>query len=468
MAEEDLTFNPEWRARIKAVGKMNFVREEMLRLGFYSELDKKEVKRLSKKLEKLYPKLSKLKSELSQVSQELSSITDIEVLLKEARRSRIARVKEERAERQARKQKENEEKHERWTKFKNTTPPFLGVGVSGRLIFEGGDSALLEQQDLPQLETANDLAELMEISIGELKWLCYERSASSIDHYSRFEIPKKSGGVRLISSPKPKLRKAQTWILDFVLNKLQPSTYATAFRKGRSIVTNAQPHLGSEIVVRFDFKDFFPTITFPRVRGFFEYLGFNPGISTLFALIATDAPKVKTALNGEVNYVAMGERSLPQGACTSPALANLIARKLDYRLAGLCKSLPDRWNYTRYADDLTFSVANPEADVGRLHRAVHKIVNEEGFYLNDKKTSVMRAPGRRLVTGLLIDKDVRLTRRDLRRFRAFLHRCKCDGVEQVSNEICKDALAAARGYLSYIQMVMPDYAIRLRETYPWL
>ena len=112
-----------------------------------------------------------------------------------------------------------------------------------------------------------------------------------------------------------------------------------AFRPGKSIVDNATPHLNAAIVVKLDLKDFFPSIGFARVRGYFEYLGFNPGIATILSLICTDAPRVKLTIDGQVKYVAMGERAFPQGACTSPALANLIASPLDARLAGLCARL---------------------------------------------------------------------------------------------------------------------------------
>jgi retron-type reverse transcriptase len=264
------------------------------------------------------------------------------------------------------------------------------------------------------------------------------------------------------------LRVAQSWISKNVLDLLSPSIHAMAFRPGTSIVDNATPHLNAPIVVKLDLKDFFPSISFPRVRGYFEYLGFNPGIATVLALICTDAPRARLALDGVVRYVAMGERGLPQGACTSPALANLIAIPLDARLAGLCKAIESDWIYTRYADDLTFSCRDENADVGRLLKAIEKIVGDEGFRINAEKTAVMRAPGRQVVTGLLVGDDIRLSRRDLRRLRAFLHRCDRDGVEAVSLAIGKDALAVARGHLAYVTMVMPEHAAGLRERYGWL
>ena len=99
---------------------------------------------------------------------------------------------------------------------------------------------------------------------------------------------------------------------------------------------------------------------------------------------------------------------------------------------------------------------------------VRTIVAAESFAINDKKTPVRRAPNRPLVTALLLGEAVRLSRKDLRRLRAFLHRCSRDGIEVVSKEIGKDALAVARGHLAYVSMVMPDYAANLRREIAWL
>lgn len=468
MAETELSLNPHWRKRIKEIGLANFVREEMLRLGFYSEISEPERQQLTQFLDHAYPRLAELKNELEKIATEIAEIDDVQALLKEVRRTRIKRVKREREKRKARNERQQVKRKAAWLEKKSKNPPFLGIGVSSRLRFQGGDTKILTANELPTPKDAEELALLLNISTSELFWLSYERAATSLDHYTRFEIPKRSGGKRLISSPKPKLRTAQRWIAENILDKLSPAAQATAFRSGASIIKNAEPHLNAAIVVRIDFRDFFPSITYPRVRGYFESLGFNPGVATLLALISTDAPRVKVSFDGKTQYVAMGGRSLPQGACTSPALANLITRKLDARIAGLCQASTDQWTYTRYADDLTFSTQARDANVGRLLGSVQNIVSDEGFRINREKTAVMRAPGRRIVTGLIVEDEIRLSRRDLRRLRAFLHRCDKDGLARVSEEIGKDALAVAHGRLAYVQMVMPEHAGRIRGKYSWL
>src|SRR6185436_17792305 len=119
------------------------------------------------------------------------------------------------------------------------------------------------------------------------------------------------------------------------------------FVSGRSTVSNARAHLGRSLVVNLDLKDFFPSVTFPRVRGLFESVGYSPAAATILALLCTESPRMAVDHDGTRHWVAVAERALPQGACTSPAIANLVARKLDRRLAGAAKKLG--WTYTRYA-----------------------------------------------------------------------------------------------------------------------
>src|SRR5204862_6251066 len=106
-------------------------------------------------------------------------------------------------------------------------------------------------------------------------------------------------------------------------------------------------------VVNADLTEFFPTITYPRVRGIFKQIGYSPAVATILALLCTESPRRTVVYAGKTFHVATGPRALPQGACTSPALSNLAARRLDSRLAGIAAKLG--WQYTRYADDLSFS-----------------------------------------------------------------------------------------------------------------
>lgn len=207
-----------------------------------------------------------------------------------------------------------------------------------------------------------------------------------------------------------------------------------------------------------------------RVKGLFTFLGYNEGVATLLALLATETPRVAVTFDGKRRFVAVGsQRALPQGACTSPALTNLLCRGLDARLGGAARA----WGfaYTRYADDLTFSHPSDDAPVGGLLSLVRKIIAAQNLVVNEEKTQVLRACDRQNVTGLIVNETnsrPRVSRQDLRRFRAVLHQCERDGFEAMTQRLGKDALSYAAGYLSFVHMACPDVAERFVTDHPWL
>ena len=459
------------RARVQQVGRAGAILEEMVRLGFIDANDLRSTKISEDTIAKTLAELAPVLEELNALNASKLELGNIQQIITEIRRERIEMVKAKRAERKIEKEKERKLRHENWENTKRQKLPYLGAGVSSRLIFEGGNVDLLNSKSLPIFHTAEDLADAMKMNTADLIWLCYQRGVTEVDHYSRFEIPKRSGGKRIISSPKPKMRIAQSFINDQILKKLQPSKHAYAFRPEISILDNAKMHLDQSVIVKMDIKDFFPSITFIRVRGYFEYLGYNPGIATILALLCTDAPRVRVTFKGESQIVAMGPRSLPQGACTSPGLANLIASRLDNRLDSLSKKFSENWVYTRYADDLTFSTNaenSKDAKIGNLISAVTNICADENFMINAKKTRIMRAPHRQSVTGLIVGERVRLPKSTIRKMRSLFHNIEKNGHEQVSIELGKNSLNVAQGYWAYLFMVQPGLALKYRKKYPWL
>lgn len=153
--------------------------------------------------------------------------------------------------------------------------------------------------------------------------------------------------------------------------------------------------------------------------------------------------------------------------CTSPALTNLLCRKLDRRLAGAAGAFG--FTYTRYADDLVFSHPQAEAPLGALLALARSILESEGFTVNEAKTAVMRPQHRQVVTGVVVNGDAaRISREDLRRFRAFLHHVETEGADVVSQRLSRNAQAYASGYLAFIHMVNPEQAARLQAKHPWL
>ena len=462
----------DWRARIKAEGKEAFELAEMRRLGFWPPSDglQSEIEFAEAEVARLDRQLAPLRRELTEIEGQIAKTADVQSAIDEIRRLRIERSKAARAQRKIRRALEAQQRAALWKEKRANAPQFLGHGVSQGLRYEGGDAAQRARLGLPDLANPGDVAAAIGIEARELTWLCYHRGASAVDHYHRFQIPKKRGGMRNVSSPKTRLRRAQRWVLETLLAPLPIHDAATAFAPGASVVENANRHAGKAVVVRVDLKDFFPSVGFKRVKRLFENFGYNEGISTIFALLCTEAPRVELSLDGQKHHVAIGERVLPQGACTSPALTNLLCRRLDARLSGIARTLG--FVYSRYADDLVFSSAEPNADVNKVIRLARLVVADEKFAVNDEKTAVMRPHTRQVVTGLVVNaqdaEGPRVCRADLRRFRAFLHRYEQLGAEKMSEQIGRDALSYARGMIAWIAMSDAARAEKLRMAHPWL
>lgn len=459
----------QWRRRIEEVGERYFGEQERASLGFggvaSAETASGEPADLAAYTEAL-DELSGIKREMKAGEARAAELSVVAGIVKAVRDRRSRLLKDERERTRAARDVDGAEQQAAGTEPRGDGPTFLGSRVSGRLKFHGGDPEALAAKGLPVLSSFTDVADALELTPEILQWLTYERGADTTDHYTRFAIPKRGGGRRLISTPKPVMRAAQQWVRTNVLVPLPVSEYAAAFRPGKSIADNARLHSGKACVIRLDLRDFFGTVTFHRIRGFFESLGYNPGVASVLALICTDAPRSRVTLDGTTQMVIVGDRSLPQGACTSPDLANLITIGLDARIGGLARKFG--YTYTRYADDLVLSTVNEEIFAAGVISAVSRVCRDEGFQVNQRKTRIMRVPNRQLVTGLLVNDGVRLTRTDLRRVRAFLHRCETSGLENVSAEIGKDARAVAHGYFAYIFMITPGVAMKLLEKHPWI
>lgn len=340
---------------------------------------------------------------------------------------------------------------------------FLGRGVSRDLADRRANVEKLAGAGLPVLATPADVARALGLEIPRLRWLAFHSEAATVSHYVRFTVPKRSGGTRQLSAPHRDLAAAQKWILENILEKVATHDAAHGFVAGRSTVTNAAPHVGRAIVVNADLADFFPTVTFPRVRGMFRMLGYSPAASTILALLCTECPRREVVYAGRRFHVATGPRSLPQGACTSPALSNLAARRLDARLSGIAARLG--WTYTRYADDFTFS-ADGEASkkVGYLLARIRHIAQDEGFAVNEKKTRFLRRNARQSVTGIVVNDRPGVPRRIARRLRAILHRAKSEGLASQNRQKIPHFAAHVGGMIAYIEMINPKQAAPLREA----
>jgi retron-type reverse transcriptase len=335
---------------------------------------------------------------------------------------------------------------------------YLGRGVSTGLADRRADIERLQAAGLPALATPGDVAQYFGLTISRLRWLAFHSDSTTVSHYVFFNIPKKTGGIRRLSAPHRDLALTQRKILQEILVRLPIHSDAHGFVPGRSIVTNAQPHVGAQIVLNLDLKDFFPSITFPRIRGILTTAGFSPCVASILALLCTESPRQVLGLDGQKLYVATGPRALPQGACTSPALANLSARMLDARLAGLAKAWG--WVYTRYADDLTLSTSSATPDIGRMLTAIRNVVTDEGFTVNEEKTKVLRRSQAQEVTGLVVNQRPKVRRQLIRRIRAILHRAQKEGLAAQNRDKHENFTAWLRGMIAYIAMTDKTTAAR--------
>jgi retron-type reverse transcriptase len=310
---------------------------------------------------------------------------------------------------------------------------------------------------LPPLRDERAVAAWLGLSLGRLRWFTFDRAADTTWHYSRYVVPKRSGGQRVILAPKRELKALQRRALLDLVAKIPPATAAHGFVPGRSIATNAQPHVGKRVVVRLDLKDFFPSITFPRARGVFIAHGYSYAVASTLALLCTEYDREPFDRDGKRYYVSSGPRHLVQGAPTSPALANLVAWRLDRRLSGLAAKY--QFSYTRYADDLTFSGDNAAA-VGGLISSIKRIVADERFTVNDAKTRVARRSRRQIVTGLVVNDQVATPRTLRRRLRATLHNAQ-HNAQGNGKAISSDQLRHAHGLVAFVNAVTPRHAAPL-------
>jgi hypothetical protein len=392
-----------------------------------------------------------LDKQLSDLRKQASVVKDPEQALAQERQRRWEESKKRRAEKKAVRLADMQRRCEAWDAKRAATITHLGNGVSAGLQNEASDVARLTANDLPVLNNGADVARLLNVPIGALRWLTFHRHGATLVHYHRYDLAKRTGGVRSISAPKPVLAMAQQCVLWAILSKVPVSEAAHGFVPQRSIVSNASPHAGKAVVVNMDLRDFFPSITFRRVKGMFRGLGYSEQVATVLALLCTEPPRVAATIDGKCFYVALGDRVLPQGACTSPAITNILCRKFDGRLEGLARRY--QFAYTRYADDLTFSSTDADADVGRLLKFVRAVITAEGFTEHPTKTKVMRASARQEVTGVTVNARPKLSRADLRQLRSLLHNATKTGLEAQNRTGRADFVAYVRGRVGFACMV---------------
>lgn len=328
--------------------------------------------------------------------------------------------------------------------------------------------------DIPRLATPGDLADWLQIPIGQLAWFADARdqqrrtSLPVLQHYAYAFAPKKSGPPRLIEAPKPRLKAIQRQILCAILDAVPVHGCAHGFVAGRSCLSSARVHAGEAVVIAVDLKDFFLTTPLRRVHGLFRSLGYPWTVARLLTGLCSSAtpPAVFLALPESRRPDWPTRKTyecphLPQGAPTSPALANFAARQLDVRLLGLARSFDA--NYTRYADDLAFS--GDESLMRRRDVFLAAVAADEGYALNKRKTRIMRRSGCQRLTGLVVNDHLNVARVDYDALKATLHNCARNGPQAENRSGHPDFRAHLDGCIVWVENVNRARGERLRRMF---
>ena len=438
------------RQQMRATSREQVILNEMKRLGFWpNETDKPTLP------EQLITQETALNKELRQLLNEQRLMKDRDRLLRKIRKERMKASREKQKANREKREAERIAKKQAWQKQQETDIVYLGEEVSGGLNKIENNTDLLSQLGLPVFQSVEELATLLGVNISQLRFLAFNRKVSKVSHYKRFFMPKKSGGKRLISAPMPLMKKVQYGVLNELLYKLEVQDTAYGFVPNRSIVGNAEKHVGQSVVMNMDLKNFFPTITYKRVKGLFKALGYAEKYATILALLCTEPETDEVKMDGERYFVATGERHLPQGAPTSPVITNLICRTLDKRMLGAAEKLG--FTFTRYADDCTFSCAEAaKENVGKMLWIAKKIIVEEGFIMHPDKLRIMHKGRHQEVTGIVVNEKLNVNRRDLKNFRALLFQIERDGFEGKSWNNSPNLRDCIQGYANFVKMVHPE------------
>jgi len=340
---------------------------------------------------------------------------------------------------------------------------------------------------VPPFDGVGDLADWLGMDAGRLEWLAdprgLERRAprEALRNYRYTWVPRSGGRVRVIEQPKRDLKAAQRRVLDEILVWIPVHDAAHGFVRGRSVRTHAAAHVGARAVIRMDVEDFFASVRVGRVFGVLRLAGYPEGVAHLLAALGSNAvpvdewaavPRPRPADRLDPRALGahhrLGRRlaapHLPQGAPTSPALANLCTFSLDRRLAGLAARFDAR--YTRYADDLAFSggpglLRGAEA----LRRAVTAVAADEGFRVNERKSQLMPSAGRQSLCGIVVNERPNVPRGEYDALKAILHNAAHRGPAAENRADHPDFRAHLLGRISWVESLNPARGAKLRERW---
>lgn len=275
--------------------------------------------------------------------------------------------------------------------------------------------------------------------LGVSPKLLYSLSNRISKHYHTIAIPKKNGGYRRLSVPDDALKYVQRRINKVLLCYMPSSPYAMAYEYGRGILDNARPHSNKNYILKLDIDDFFGSIKYSQVKEkVFTSKHFSENLRVLLSQLC---------YNGE---------GLPQGAATSPKIANLILKDFDRRIGSWCAKR--NITYTRYCDDLTFS---SDSKLGGVYKFVRDELFKEGFLINKDKTVFINSNYRQQVTGIVVNNSPKIPTEYTKRIRQEIYYCQKFGIKEHLEHICSDKsaeeyTASLLGRINYVLSVNAD------------
>jgi RNA-directed DNA polymerase len=319
-----------------------------------------------------------------------------------------------------------------------------------------------------------ELGEYLQVTLGDVQWFADRRGMQirevkeQFHHYTYRWIPKRDGRVRLLEQPKPRLKHLQRVLLSRIIGLIPVHDAAHGFVTGRSALTAAQPHAGQRVVLRFDIRNFFGSVGAGRVYGIFRTCGYPEAVAHVLTGIVTNrVPNhviEQRRTNSETLGSALRTPHLPQGAPSSPALANLVARGIDRRMSGLVKSYDA--TYTRYGDDLFISGGDRLLASAKSFCALtEQIVADEGFRIHPGKTVLMTNAGQQRMLGLVVNNRSAVARSDFDDLRATLHNCILTGPDAQRLDQATDFRAHLLGRIGWIANTSESRAAKLMGLY---
>jgi hypothetical protein len=352
--------------------------------------------------------------------------------------------------------------------------PTRGLVAPTRMLYRSFEGPVLDDAAALADYLDLDLAELVRYADTDLRT---RRARSPALRHYRYRWIERTAGPRLLEIPRHRMAAVQRRLLRGLLDGIPDHPAVHGFVRGRSARTGAEVHAGASVVICLDLASFFPSVTAGRVWGMLRAAGYPEPVAHLLTGLLTHAVPAAVIAAMPANGAGPGgdprafrlrrylaRPHLPQGAPTSPAVANLVCWPLDRRLDAYASACGAR--YTRYADDLTFSGgAEWGRGAGRFIAAVAEVVRAEGFRLNPAKTRVRGAHQRQAVTGIVVNAHPNVPRPEADRLRAVLHDCLVHGPAAANRSGVPDFRAHLLGRISWVAQLNPVRGRRLQAAF---